>query len=346
MPILVLPRTLDAPVEGLKGIGPTNAKRLAKLDIRTIRDLLLTLPFGWEAYGEPAAISRLVPGSQASVIGTVLSIKPTVTKFRKMRLTEATISDESGAEMRVVWFNNPYVLKSLHVGERVALAGMVKASRHGNRLEMTSPHYERLEDDLEAQPKRVGGLMPKYHLVDGLTSRRIAGWVDTILPLADQLEELLPVEVRERHRLLPVAEAVRQGHRPETDGDYRDARRRMAFAELFELQAAFALMRARITAEPATPVPFRQEVGDAFKAGLGFELTDAQRRATRDALRDMQEAVPMNRLLNGDVGSGKTAVAAACVAMAHAAGLQSVVMAPTEILARQHLVRFRAYLEG
>jgi ATP-dependent DNA helicase RecG len=120
----------------------------------------------------------------------------------------------------------------------------------------------------------------------------------------------------------------------------------MAFAELFELQAAFALMRAGIAAEPAVPVPYRQEVIDAFKAGLGFELTTAQRRSTWEAFQDMEKPMPMNRLLNGDVGSGKTAVAAACVAMAHAAGLQSVVMAPTEILARQHLHKFRTYLEA
>ena len=119
----------------------------------------------------------------------------------------------------------------------------------------------------------------------------------------------------------------------------------MAFAELFELQAAFAMMRAQIAAEPAIPIPYRQEVIDAFKSGLGFELTRAQKKATWDAFQDMARPTPMNRLLNGDVGSGKTAVAAACVAMAHASGLQSVVMAPTEILARQHLHKFRAYLE-
>jgi ATP-dependent DNA helicase RecG len=155
----------------------------------------------------------------------------------------------------------------------------------------------------------------------------------------------LPPEVRERHDLLPVAQAVRLGHRPGTDEDFRQARRRMAFAELFELQASFAMMRARVAAEPAVPIPYRQDVIETFKKGLGFELTRAQRRSTWEAFQDMEKTVPMNRLLNGDVGSGKTAVAAACVAMAHAAGLQSVVMAPTEILARQHLRKFRAYLE-
>jgi ATP-dependent DNA helicase RecG len=188
--------------------------------------------------------------------------------------------------------------------------------------------------------------MPKYHLVDGLSSKRIARWVESALPLADHLEDILPPEVRERHRLIPVAEAVRLGHRPDNPQDFSEATRRMAFAELFELQSAFAMMRARIEAEPAIPIPYRQEVIDTFKAGVGFELTRAQRRSTWEAFQDMEKTTPMNRLLNGDVGSGKTAVAAACVAMAHAAGMQSVVMAPTEILARQHLHRFRQYLEA
>src|SRR5437879_6431089 len=144
---------------------------------------------------------------------------------------------------------------------------------------------------------------------------------------------------------MDVGDAIRLGHKPETDEDFRGAKKRMAFAELFELQAAFAMMRAQMAAEPATPIPYQQAVIDALKAGLGFELTRAQKKATWDAFQDMARPVPMNRLLNGDVGSGKTAVAAACVAMAHASGLQSVVMAPTEILARPPLPKFRGYLE-
>jgi ATP-dependent DNA helicase RecG len=341
-PVLSLHRSLDASVDVLDGIGKTNAARLERLGIRTVRDLLLTLPFGWQAY-EAAEISGLEAGKPASIVGTVISIKAMTTRIKHMKLTEATIQDDAGEEIRVVWFNNPWVLKNLHQGDRVALAGMVKGSRYGNQLQ--SPQYERLEGDLTAQPKRVGGMMPKYHLVDGLSSRRIAGWVEAVLPLAPGLEDVLPADVRERHRLLGIADAVRQGHAPETEADYWKARRRMAFVELLELQMAFALLRARIAAEPATPIPYKREVGDAFKAGLGFELTEAQRRATREAFKDMQHTIPMNRLLNGDVGSGKTAVAAACAAMAHAAGMQTVVMAPTEILARQHLRKFRSYLE-
>jgi ATP-dependent DNA helicase RecG len=345
MGLVFLPNTLDTSVEHLRDVGAVSAKRLQKLGIATIRDLLLTMPFGWETYGGPTPIASLAPGVQATVVGKVASIGVKVTRIKKMKLTEAAIDDDSGERLRVAWFNNRFVVKNLHQGNRVALAGMVK-SGYGGVLEMQSPYYERLEGDDGALPERVGGMMPKYHLVDGLTSRKIARWVESALPLASQLEDVLPAEVRERHHLMHVADAVRHGHKPDSDKDYRDARRRMAFAELFELQAAFALMRANIAAEPATPIPYRQEVIDAFKAGLGFELTKAQRLATWEAFKDMENTVPMNRLLDGDVGSGKTAVAAACVAMAHASGLQSVVMAPTEILARQHLHRFRAHLEA
>jgi ATP-dependent DNA helicase RecG len=340
----MLPHALDRPVSALPDIAEANEKRLHKLGIETVRDLLLTLPFGWETYGGPAPIDSLVVGSQATVVGTVESIGAKVSKHRRVKLTEAMIRDDSGRALSVAWFNQQFVARQLHEGDRVALAGLVKEGFRTD-FQMQNPHYEKLDPDESATPSRVGGLMPKYHLVDGLSSKRIARWVESALPLADQLEDLLPAEVRESHRLLPVAEAVRLGHKPDKDDDYIKASRRMAFAELFELQTAFALMRANIASEPATPIPYRQEVIDVFKSGLGFELTLAQRKATWDAFQDMQKAVPTNRLLNGDVGSGKTAVAAACVAMAHAAGMQSVVMAPTEILARQHLHKFRAYLE-
>src|SRR5438132_7459527 len=344
MALLVLPRALDASVEQLPNVGPLNAKRLAKLGIKTVRDLLLTLPFGFETYGGPTEIATLEPGTQATVVGIVTSVTAKITRNRRMKLTEAVLGDGSGGKLRIAWFNQMYLAKQLHKGDRIAVAGTVKRGYAG-LLEMQNPHHEKLAADEEVQPSRVGGLMPKYHLVDGLTSRRIASWVSSALPLADHIEDRLPEEVRAPHHLTGVVEAVQRGHRPEGDAEFREARRRMAFAELFELQAAFATMRANIAVEPATKIPYRQEVIDTFKAGLGFDLTTAQRKATWDAFKDMDRAVPMNRLLDGDFGSGKTAVAAACAAMVHAAGMQSVVMAPTEILARQHLHKFRSYLE-
>ena len=331
---------LSSPVGDVPKVGPKDSSRLAKLGIFTVRDLLLHLPFGWDEYGEPSAVRDLVDGKQATVIGTIATISAKRSKYKKMQLTEATLQDDSGGILKLVWFNQPYMARQLPKGERVAVAGMVKG-RFGV-FEMRNPLNEKVS---ASGPKRLRDLMPRYHLVKGLSSKKIAEWIESVLPLAGEMKDVLPADVLQRHHLLPIAEAIRSGHHPESALDWTMARKRMAFAELFELQAAFALMRATIAVEPAAPIPYRQEVIDTFKGGLGFELTRAQRRSTWEAFQDMDRPVPMNRLLNGDVGSGKTAVAAACVAMAHSAGLQSVVMAPTEILARQHLHKFRAYLE-
>src|SRR2546423_1288037 len=215
MALLFLPNTLDASVSKLPDLGPSAEKRLAKLGIGTIRDLLLTLPFAWETYGGPTGIAALTPGVQATVVGRVVKIGMKFTKFKKMRLTEATIEDDTNAHLRVAWFNNRCVINHLHEDDRVALAGMVKAG-YGGVPEMQSPHYERLDGSPDVQPSRVGGLMPKYHLVDGLTSRKIARWIESALPLASQLEDVLPEDVRQRHRLMDVADAVRLGHKPDT----------------------------------------------------------------------------------------------------------------------------------
>jgi ATP-dependent DNA helicase RecG len=332
---------LSSPVGEVPKVGPTDSARLAKLGIVTVRDLLLHLPFDWDEYGEPSAVRDLLHGKQATVIGTITSISAKRSMRKRIQLTEGTLQDDAGDTLKLVWFHQPYLAKQLPKGERVAVAGMVNG-RYGV-FEMRNPLHEKVSAE---GPKRLRDLMPRYHLVKGLTSKKIAEWIESVLPLAGDLEDVLPADVLVRHHLVPVADAVRSGHHPASALDWKMARHRMAFAELFELQAAFALMQAGIAAEPAMPIPYRQDVIETFKAGLGFELTKAQRRSTWEGFQDMEQPVPMNRLLNGDVGSGKTAVAAACVAMAHAAGLQSVVMAPTEILARQHLHKFRAYLEA
>jgi len=343
--VVLNPRlALDSPVKELPKVKPLDQKRLGALGIFTVRDLLLHLPFGWEQFGDPKAVADLEDGTLATVVGTIVRIAPKISRYKKLKLTQGALADGADDELNLVWFNMPWIAGQLHRGDRVAVAGTVRATRFGH-FEMRNPHHELLHGTDGAGPKYIGGLMPKYHLVKGLTSKKLSGWIDAALPLADRLEDELPQDVRDRHRLLPLAEAVRLGHKPATESDWFDARRRMGFAELFELQAVFALMRASIAAEPASPIPYRQEVIDAFKRGLGFELTTAQRRSMWETFQDMERTTPMNRLLNGDVGSGKTAVAAAGAAMAHAAGLQSVVMAPTEILARQHLHRFREYLE-
>jgi ATP-dependent DNA helicase RecG len=330
----------DTPLGEALHLGSADRRRLARLGLHCVRDLLFDLPFGWEEYGAPVPVRGLRAGEPATVVGTLVAIGARRSPRRGMQLTEAVLQDEAGGRLRLVWFNQPFVAQRLVRGQRLRVAGTVTRSRYDGWLEMRNPHHESA-----TAPRRVGGLMPKYHLTAGLTSRRMAHWVEQLLPLADRLEDTVPPDTRERKRLWGVAEAVRRGHRPASLADWQQARERMGYAELLELQAAFLLARRRIAAERATPIPYRQEVIEAFKANLGFRLTDAQRRAIWDVYKDLQQQTPMNRLINGDVGSGKTAVAAAAAAMAWAAGLQTTVMAPTEILARQHLAKFRAYLE-
>jgi ATP-dependent DNA helicase RecG len=335
---------LDSPVSALPRCTTAEVKRLEKLELRTVSDLLFNLPFGWEDFGRGVVVSELRPGERATVVGTIASIAAKRTPRQRKQLTEARLIDDDGDVMKLVWFNQPYIARMLREGERIRVAGVVRDSRWGPGIEMQNPQHERVGND--GRPGRVGGLTPKYHLTAGLSPKKIASWVDIALGLADQLEDVVPESMRRHHHLLPVAQAVRLGHKPGTKEDWPEAGRRMQFAELLEFQAAFWLARRRMAIERATPVPYRQEVIDRFKIGLGFELTLAQRRAIWEVYQDMEREVPMNRLLDGDVGSGKTAVAAAAAAMAHAAGLQTVVMAPTEILARQHLAKFRTYLEG
>ncbi|HYW28089.1 MAG TPA: ATP-dependent DNA helicase RecG [Terriglobales bacterium] len=332
---------LDSPVAAVPRVRTSETRLLSRLGVRTVRDLLLYLPADFERF-DPTAIADLPASASASFVGTVVQIRAKRTRVKGMLLTEAVVADDEGSTLQVAWFNKPFVAQQLHPGDRVSLAGRVRTSRYGRQMQ--SPDYERVGE--EGTPVRVGELMPKYRLTKGMTSPRLATLVRAVLPLAGDLEDDIPDPVRRRHGLPPLADAVRLGHQPESEEDFRRARRRFDFAALLELQAAFQLAQRRVALERATPIPYRQEVIDTLKAGLDFELTRAQRRATWDVYQDLRQSVPMNRLLNGDVGSGKTVVAAAAAAMAHAAGLQTVIMAPTEILARQHRDRLRGYLEA
>ena len=333
---------LDTSVEKLPRASAADVASLRKLGIETFRDLLLNLPHGWQSYADSPAIGSLRPEGKATIVGTLVSIAARRSPRQRLSLTEAKLKDDTGGSISVVWFNQPFRAREFKPGDRIAVAGTVKASRYGG-VQMQNPHVERVGNG--DGPRWVGDLMPLYHLTGKLTSRKIATWVEAALPLAAGLADVVPDAVQRRQGLPSLAETVRWGHKPADQSEWARARDRLAWSELFQLQVAFFVARRQIQSEPAQPLPYRQDVIDAFKTGLGFELTNAQRRATWDVFKDIASEVPMNRLLNGDVGSGKTAVAAAAVAMTHAAGLQSLVMAPTEILARQHLGKFRAYLE-
>ena len=330
---------LDSSLSDLPKVGPAELRRLERLGLATVRDLIFFLPYDVDDYGAPQSVAALTDGALGVVTGELAGVRTLghPRSPRGRRRVEAELID-GGHRLRLVWFNQDYVAKRLEIGTRVTVAGKIKRSAFG--AEMVNPRFA------SEGAGRVGGIKPRYHLTQGLTRDRVENLVGLVLDLAQQVQDEVPDVVRRRQDLVPVADALRWLHRPSDNDQWHRARRRMAFAELFGLQAAFILTRSRLQGEPASPIAYRQEVIERFKAELGFELTRAQRRAIWEVFQDLERSQPMNRLLNGDVGSGKTAVAAAAIAMAHSAGLQSVVMAPTDILARQHLQRFRAYLEG
>lgn len=312
----------------LSGVKEKYASKLQRLGITTIEDLLLHFPFRHEDFSRFTPIAFARPGTKTTIKGRVYGITTGQTRYRRMKLTEAKVSDGTGT-LRVVWFNQPWVAKNLYGVAEIFVAGTVELD-HGPV--MKNPLYERVSDD----PRHAGRLVPIYHETAGLTSRWFREKVRMVLGLADGLEEFLPPATRRRHALLARGEAVHQMHFPATAQSLEQARTRLGFEEMFLLQLAAEQAKRLRQQEVGYAIPFDQAAARAFVAALPFRLTNAQRRAAWQILQDMERPVPMNRLLEGEVGAGKTVVAAMAMHHAAGAGYQSVLLAPTEILARQH----------
>ena len=335
------PPRLDDPVGVLGRMRGTTQAKLATLNITTVHDLLWHFPSRHVDFRNVKPIAELMVGETATVVGEIISSRVAFIG-RRMRSTEATIADESG-RIRCLWFNQPYLAKSLPEGARVGVAGKVGAYRR--RPQFDSPEWERLDD---SEATHVGRFVPIYPLTQGLpgrTMRRLAREaVDRYLPL---LPESLPPAVMEETGYPPEADAIRDLHFPESMGVREVARERLAFQELLAIQLAVVQRKRRDRALADAPVirmsgEFLQQFVDA----LPFQLTNAQMRAITELRQDLARPEPMARLLQGDVGSGKTVVAAVTMLAAVAAGHQAVLMAPTEILAEQHFQTFGRIFGG
>lgn len=320
--------SLDDPVAVLAGVSDKSEPRLARLGITTIRDLLLFFPRRYEDFSTITPIAFVRPGVKTTVRAKIYRIEAHQTKYQRVKLTEAVLSDDSG-KLRVVWFNQPWLVKSLHVGDEIFVAGEVDLN--GGPV-MKNPDHERVSSD----PQHAARLVPIYRETEGLTSRWLRPKVQAVLPLADRLEEFLPGELLNRRHFVTRAAAVRQVHFPESAQSLERARERLAFEEMFVLQLAAQVAKRARKALTAQPVPFDEPTARGFVNALPFKLTNAQRVAAWQILQDLARPQPMNRLLEGDVGSGKTVVAAMAMHHVARAGFQSVLLAPTEILARQH----------
>ena len=316
---------------------PNLAARLETLDVRTVGDLLHLFPRRHNDFARLRRIGELTPGEEETVRAQIWSAKEKYLGRRKG--TEATVGDESGM-MRVIWFNQPFIARQLRTNAEIVLSGRV--TLHQGRPSFENPEWELWEEGEELT--HTGRLIPVYPLTTGLYSRTLRRLARQALDgYVDALPEPLPASLRKRLRLMDVSNAVRQAHYPDSQESLAEARRRLALDEMLPLQIS-VLQRRREWQQPgsAGPLPLKSAVQESFLGSLPFALTGAQERALSQLLADLARDVPMSRLLQGDVSSGKTVVAACGLLAAVAGGHQTAMMAPTEILAEQH---FRTFCE-
>jgi len=325
-------------------LGKANLTRLEKLGINTVADALRHFPHRHQDFTKTVPITHLEIDTEQTIRGVVDRAREIrMGRGGRMRSTEATISDESGASIRVTWFNQPFIAKSLPAGTPIALAGRVSVFRGHPTFQ--NPEFERIE--LNADGTHTGRLVPVYPLTSGLPQRSLRGVIAGLLErYGDRLEDALPASIRERHGLLGYAEAVRQIHYPESQEQLAEARRRLAFDELLAIQVGVQTRKREWQTSGDAPLVDDYSLADGFLGTLPFTLTAAQERVLREVRGDMARTIPMSRLLEGDVGSGKTVVALAAMLDLVDDGYQSVLMAPTEVLAEQHFRTLCQLLSG
>ncbi|MDJ0976445.1 MAG: ATP-dependent DNA helicase RecG [Planctomycetota bacterium] len=334
----------DAPVGVLPGVTAKREEAFGRLGVETLEDLLRLAPRRLEDRRHPTPIEALEAGVTALVIGRVVRSKA----FRVrggMSILEAEVEDATGA-LGVRWFQRGYVPKPLPQGRRVALYGPVKA--RAKVLELASPQMERLPDDPadDAESPGAGRLVPVHPSTSGLSPVFIRRAVWEALRRTEPPVDPVPEAMWSALELPALADALRALHFPDTEADAEAARRRMAFDELLVHELLVARKRRAYARHAAPACRFTDAVDERIRARLPFTLTDGQDHAVGEIVRDLEQPHPMNRLLQGDVGSGKTAVAVYAALGAIASGLQVAFMAPTEVLARQHARTLGTLLEG
>lgn len=324
---------LSDPISMLRGIGPAKQKLFAALNIFTLEDLICHFPRGYEDRTQLVTISQLEADRPACFRATVMNT-PRTNHIRKgLDLTKVQVADHSG-RLNLTFFNAKYAVEHLEYGREYFFYGTLTGDFTG--YGMTNPIFEAV-DSQAVITRRV---MPIYPLTAGLTNAAVLKAVQQALAVCDPPEEVLPAALRQRYGILGAEEAYHIIHQPASMAQAREARKRMIFEEFFVFSAGLALMRAA-RAEKRT-APYENTDLAPFYAGLPFTLTGAQQRAIEEILADLKKGTPMNRLVQGDVGSGKTMVAAAAAFCAARNGKQTALMAPTEILAEQHYASLSA----
>lgn len=317
--------TPDTPVRYLKGVGPKTAERFEKLDILTLSDLLCHYPRRYLDFSKPYSIAE-APADTECVVKAEVFAKPGGRILPGGRRMERITAGDDVSSLEITWFNNPYVTQKLELGQKYYFQGIVTGGML--RRQMVNPQV-RTDAQVKSSPFEA-----VYPQTEGLTSSAIAKCVRQLLPHAELLPDPLPSEMLKKYRLLSKADAVRAIHCPATEEEAFAARRRLIYEELLVLQLGIGRMKNHGAA--STGAPMKKADASPFWESLPFSPTGAQRRAVEEILTDMSGETSMNRLLQGDVGSGKTLVAAAAIWACIRAGYQAALLAPTEILAGQH----------
>ncbi len=319
---------LNQPITALKGIGPTRAKMLKKYNITSVEDMLSFFPRTMEDRSNVSKIASLVAGEEACIEATLI----TDVQVRKVRanltLSSVIVSDSSGS-MMITWFNNKYVKDTMYKGKTFRFFG--KTARNGGRLTMTSPTYENPENSVH-----TGSVVPIYPLTGNITERIMRNMMlECVTAAVGNINEYIPEKIRTENSLCEINFALRAIHFPKDGKEYAIARRRLVFEELLLLQMGILLTRKNIEESRGEILEVKNSFVE-FAGKLKFELTKAQKRVMNEIAVDLSSGKQMNRLVQGDVGSGKTVVAFGAMYCAYKGGFQSALMAPTEVLAAQH----------
>jgi ATP-dependent DNA helicase RecG len=318
------------PIGSLKGVGKAMAEKLDRLGLSTAGDLIHHYPRRYDDYSQIIAIRSMRPGN-VTFRGTVERVASRYARARKLHLTEAIITDGTGT-VKAIWFNQPYLARTIPTGTPVLVSGELKFRQ--NDLALQSPAIDVVDDGMTG--RNTGRIVPVYPETEGLSSRQLRSLIEPLLPLVATLADPLPEAVATSNKLMPYATALAEIHFPTSNANLAKARNRLAFEELWYLILTSLVIKHEIKTETAPIIEFKVDAVKAFLDRLSFTVTPEQKQAAWDIFQDLARDQPMNRLLEGDVGSGKTVVATMAAVMSLASGYQAALMVPTEILARQH----------
>ena len=324
------PAALDAKLTVLQGVGPRHAETLTKLGLQTLGDMLYYFPRRYDDYSQLKPIKDLFYGEQVTVIGTIQSVHTRPIRGGKATIIETIISDGTGG-LRLSFFNQPWLANRFKQGDAISVSG--KIDQYLGRLVMNGPDWE----SVEVENLHTNRIVPIYALTERVTQKWLRGLMKQVVEYwAPNVADALPESVRSSARVMPLSEALLQVHFPDSQEKLKTARERLAFDEIFYLQMGVLRQKRDWKSVDARRFPIPDEWLEARLASLPFTLTSAQQNAIKDIRADLDSGKPMNRLLQGDVGSGKTVVAALAAGVITSNGAQAAIMAPTSILAEQH----------